>query len=45
MYNRFVYDLSEVYYVQMWPEVTDPLKYVYEDIAIASYLIVSHLIM
>ncbi|XP_065890445.1 probable tRNA (uracil-O(2)-)-methyltransferase isoform X2 [Dysidea avara] len=26
--------------IEMWPEVTDPLKYVYEDIAIASYLIV-----
>ena len=23
----------------MWPEVTDPLKFVYEDISIASYLI------
>lgn len=24
---------------QMWPEVTDPLKFVYEDIAIATYLL------
>lgn len=24
---------------QMWPEKTDPLKFVYEDIAIATYLI------
>ena len=23
----------------MWPEVTDPLKFVYEDISIAAYLI------
>ncbi|XP_071533082.1 probable tRNA (uracil-O(2)-)-methyltransferase isoform X1 [Panulirus ornatus] len=26
--------------VKMWPETTDPLKFVYEDIAIATYLIV-----
>lgn len=26
-------------YLQMWPETTDPLKFVYEDIAIATYLI------
>lgn len=26
---------------KIWPECTDPLKYVYEDIAIACYLIVS----
>ena len=26
---------------QIWPEKTDPKKFVYEDIAIASYLIVS----
>lgn len=25
----------------MWPESTDPQKFVYEDIAIASYLLVS----
>ena len=25
----------------MWPERTDPQKFVYEDIAIASYLLVS----
>lgn len=24
----------------MWPEVTDPQKYVYEDVAIAAYLLV-----
>ena len=27
--------------VQDWPEATDPHKFVYEDIAIATYLIVS----
>ena len=25
---------------QIWPENTDPLKFVYEDVAIATYLIV-----
>ena len=25
----------------MWPERTDPQKFVYEDIAIAAYLLVS----
>lgn len=24
----------------MWPEVTDPEKFVYEDVAIAAYLLV-----
>lgn len=24
----------------MWPEVTDPQKFVYEDVAIAAYLLV-----
>ena len=27
--------------VQNWPEATDPHKFVYEDIAIATYLLVS----
>ncbi len=27
--------------LQSWPEATDPHKFVYEDIAIASYLLVS----
>lgn len=26
---------------QVWPEVTDPEKFVYEDVAIATYLLVS----
>jgi tRNASer (uridine44-2'-O)-methyltransferase len=26
--------------VKNWPEVTDPQKFVFEDIAIASYLLV-----
>ncbi|MPC19436.1 putative tRNA (uracil-O(2)-)-methyltransferase [Portunus trituberculatus] len=41
-YNE-VYQRLKVKYgkplVKMWPEVTDPLKFVYEDIAIAAYLI------
>lgn len=28
----------------MWPESTDPQKFVYEDIAIASYLLVSTIV-
>lgn len=36
IYNRAVF-----YILKMWTEVTDPLKYIYEDIAIATYLIVS----
>lgn len=28
---------------QNWPESTDPEKFVYEDIAIAAYLLVSNL--
>ena len=27
--------------LQVWPEVTDPEKFVYEDVAIATYLLVS----
>ncbi|XP_065663837.1 probable tRNA (uracil-O(2)-)-methyltransferase isoform X3 [Hydra vulgaris] len=27
------------YFVQIWPESTDPLKFVFEDIAIATYLL------
>lgn len=27
---------------QIWPEVTDPAKFVYEDVAIATYLLVIH---
>lgn len=31
--------------LQVWPEVTDPEKFVYEDVAIAAYLLVgTHLI-
>ena len=36
-----LYNCSVVFILKMWTEVTDPLKYVYEDIAIATYLIVS----
>lgn len=27
--------------LQVWPEVTDPEKFVFEDVAIATYLLVS----
>ncbi|XP_018330185.1 probable tRNA (uracil-O(2)-)-methyltransferase [Agrilus planipennis] len=42
LYSNLYHSLKEKYgkqIVQMWPEKTDPYKYVYEDIAIASYLI------
>lgn len=38
IYNR----LKEKYWkklIKIWPETTDPVKYIYEDIAIASYLL------
>ncbi|XP_031629782.1 probable tRNA (uracil-O(2)-)-methyltransferase [Contarinia nasturtii] len=41
-YNELYNDLKAKYgenMVKIWPENTDPLKYVYEDVAIASYLI------
>ncbi|KAK3861311.1 hypothetical protein Pcinc_032691 [Petrolisthes cinctipes] len=41
-YNQLYQKLKAKYgkqLVKMWPEKTDPLKYVYEDIAIATYLI------
>nr|XP_045619104.1 uncharacterized protein LOC123770980 isoform X3 [Procambarus clarkii] len=41
-YNQLYQQLKIKYgkaLVKMWPETTDPLKYVYEDIAIATYLI------
>lgn len=28
------------YFIQIWPESTDPLKFVYEDIALATYLLI-----
>lgn len=41
-YNE-VYQMLKIKYgkplVKIWPEVTDPLKFVYEDISIAAYLI------
>lgn len=37
------YILGDIF--QVWPEVTDPEKFVYEDVAIAAYLLVrTHLI-
>lgn len=41
-YNQLYQQLKMKYgkpLVKMWPETTDPLKHVYEDIAIATYLI------
>lgn len=41
-YNAIYFDLKKKYgkhLCKIWPESTDPLKYVYEDIAIASYLL------
>ncbi|VDI70727.1 tRNASer (uridine44-2'-O)-methyltransferase [Mytilus galloprovincialis] len=42
-YSQKYQDLKEKYgkhFVQNWPESTDPQKFVYEDIAIASYLLI-----
>ncbi|KAL1486612.1 hypothetical protein MTO96_031316, partial [Rhipicephalus appendiculatus] len=41
-YNTMYFNLKKKYgkhLCKIWPETTDPLKYVYEDIAIASYLL------
>lgn len=34
-------DIQIWFLFQVWPEVTDPEKFVYEDVAIATYLLVS----
>lgn len=41
-YSRTYQELKGKYkaLVQVWPEVTDPEKFVYEDVAIATYLLV-----
>uniref|UniRef100_A0A8C3KUC4 tRNA (uracil-O(2)-)-methyltransferase n=1 Tax=Chrysolophus pictus TaxID=9089 RepID=A0A8C3KUC4_CHRPC len=41
-YSKVYQDLKEKYkeMVKVWPEVTDPEKFVYEDVAIATYLLV-----
>ncbi|KAM4854801.1 putative tRNA (uracil-O(2)-)-methyltransferase isoform 2-T2 [Thomomys bottae] len=41
-YSRTYQELKEKYkdMVKVWPEVTDPEKFVYEDVAIAAYLLV-----
>ncbi|XP_006893727.1 PREDICTED: probable tRNA (uracil-O(2)-)-methyltransferase [Elephantulus edwardii] len=41
-YSRVYQELKEKYkaMVKVWPEVTDPEKFVYEDVAIASYLLI-----
>ncbi|XP_035789871.1 probable tRNA (uracil-O(2)-)-methyltransferase isoform X1 [Anopheles albimanus] len=42
-YNRVFHELKQKYglsMVSIWPECTDPQKFVFEDIAIATYLIV-----
>lgn len=41
-YSTLYFKLKEKYgpyFVSIWPENTDPLKFVYEDIAIATYLL------
>uniref|UniRef100_A0A670Y7N6 tRNA (uracil-O(2)-)-methyltransferase n=1 Tax=Pseudonaja textilis TaxID=8673 RepID=A0A670Y7N6_PSETE len=41
-YSQVYQELKEKYkeMVKVWPEVTDPEKFVYEDVAIATYLLV-----
>ncbi|XP_009998600.1 PREDICTED: probable tRNA (uracil-O(2)-)-methyltransferase [Chaetura pelagica] len=41
-YSQVYQDLKEKYkeIVKVWPEVTDPEKFVYEDVAIATYLLI-----
>ncbi|XP_075050481.1 putative tRNA (uracil-O(2)-)-methyltransferase [Mixophyes fleayi] len=41
-YSKLYQSLKEKYkeLVKVWPEVTDPEKFVYEDVAIATYLLV-----
>ncbi|XP_051020762.1 probable tRNA (uracil-O(2)-)-methyltransferase [Acomys russatus] len=41
-YSRVYQELKEKYrdMVKVWPEVTDPEKFVYEDVAIATYLLI-----
>ncbi|XP_020020922.2 probable tRNA (uracil-O(2)-)-methyltransferase isoform X1 [Castor canadensis] len=41
-YSRTYQELKEKYkeMVKVWPEVTDPEKFVYEDVAIATYLLI-----
>ncbi|XP_038947893.1 probable tRNA (uracil-O(2)-)-methyltransferase isoform X3 [Rattus norvegicus] len=41
-YGRMYQELKEKYrdMVKVWPEVTDPEKFVYEDVAIATYLLI-----
>ncbi|KAM7168882.1 putative tRNA (uracil-O(2)-)-methyltransferase isoform 1-T1 [Macrochelys suwanniensis] len=41
-YSKVYQELKEKYkeMVKVWPEVTDPEKFVYEDVAIATYLLI-----
>ncbi|XP_060102143.1 probable tRNA (uracil-O(2)-)-methyltransferase isoform X2 [Heteronotia binoei] len=41
-YNNTYQNLKEKYkeIVKVWPEVTDPQKFVYEDVAIAAYMLI-----
>uniref|UniRef100_A0A6G1RC06 tRNA (uracil-O(2)-)-methyltransferase n=1 Tax=Hypotaenidia okinawae TaxID=2861861 RepID=A0A6G1RC06_9GRUI len=41
-YNKVYQELKKKYkeMVKVWPEVTDPEKFVYEDVAIATYLLI-----
>lgn len=43
-YNQLYNTLKEKYgrkFVEIWPEKTDPQKFVYEDVAIATYLLIT----
>lgn len=39
LFTKFMTHFSD-FLLQIWPECTDPQKFVYEDISIAAYLIV-----
>ncbi|XP_051056219.1 probable tRNA (uracil-O(2)-)-methyltransferase isoform X2 [Phodopus roborovskii] len=39
-YSKMYQELKEKYRDMVWPEVTDPEKFVYEDVAIATYLLI-----
>lgn len=40
--NFYLFFKSIFFFLQVWPEVTDPEKFVYEDVAIATYLLVGN---
>lgn len=40
--NLYLFFHSIFFSFKVWPEVTDPEKFVYEDVAIATYLLVGN---